>query len=107
MLIVPTQALPNQTLQVTLDGQQVALNIYQTNFGLFCDIILAGTAIVTGQIAQNLNLLVNDAYLGFQGDFCFFDTLGTGTDPIYTGLGDQYQLIYLEASDLATLGLAA
>lgn len=104
MLIVPAQANPNQAFNVTLGGQQVQLAIYQTDYGLFTDVSVSGTPIATGVIGENLNPMVRAAYTGFIGDLVWFDTSGAGTDPIYTGIGAQYQLIYLEAADLAAMG---
>ena len=98
MLIIPTQPLPAQTLQVSLSGQAVQLNIYQKSTGLFMDVYSNTVLVIAGVICQNLNLIVRSTYLGFLGDFFFIDTLGA-TDPVYTGLGDQYQLAYLEPSD--------
>jgi hypothetical protein len=105
MLIVPTQPVLSQSFQVTLDGQQVAMNIYQESYGLFMDVLLAGVPIVTGQICQNGNPIVDSAYLGLDGDLVWYDTMGTGTDPFYTGLGGQYELVFLEAADIAALGI--
>lgn len=99
MQVVPVQATPNQSLQVQLGGQSVALNIYQTAYGLFMDVYVGSTLIIGGVICQNLNRIVRSLYLGFIGDFVFNDNQGV-TDPVYTGLGTRYSLIYLEASDL-------
>jgi len=101
MLIVPAQANPNQAFNVTLGGQQVQLAIYQTDYGLFMDVSVAGAPICNGVICENLNPIVREAYTGFVGDLVWFDTTGAGGDPIYTGIGAQYLLIYLEAADLA------
>jgi hypothetical protein len=100
MLIVPTQSLPNQTLQISLAQQPVQLAIYQTNYGLFIDVVQAGIPIALGVLCHNLDPIVRAAYTGFVGDLAWFDTSGDGEDPIYTGLGDRFQLIYLEATDL-------
>lgn len=105
MEVVGAQALPNQQLQAALGGQAVTLNIYQTQFALFMDVFVNGAAIVTGVICQNLNRIVRDAYLGFVGDFVWVDTEGP-TDPVYTGIGSRYQLIYLTADDLTAAGLS-
>jgi hypothetical protein len=43
--------------------------------------------------------MVRETYLGFIGDLSFTDTQGT-SDPVYTGLGSRFVLLYLEASDL-------
>lgn len=101
-LTVPIQAVPNQTLQVQLGGQPCVLNIYQLAYGLFMDVYVSNSLIVAGVICENLNRIVRDLYLGFVGDFVFVDTQGAMNpqDPVYTGLGSRYQLIYLEATDL-------
>jgi hypothetical protein len=102
--VVPVQAIPNQTLQVQLSGQACVLNIYQLAYGLFMDVYVGNSLIVASVICENLNRIVRDLYLGFVGDFVFVDTQGGSNpqDPIYTGLGARYQLVYLEASDLPT-----
>jgi hypothetical protein len=99
MQIVPIQAIPNQTLQAQLANQPCTLNIYQTAYGLFMDVLVNNEPIIFGVIAENLNRIVRSVYLGFIGDFVFFDTQGQ-TDPVYTGLGSRYLLIYLAESDL-------
>ncbi len=105
MQIVPIRPLPNQTLQVQLDRQATALRIYQIAYGLFVDVTLNGAAVISGVIAQNLNRIVRSAYLGFAGDLIFVDTQGDA-DPIYTGLGSRFLLVYLDAADLAARGLS-
>ena len=101
MLVVPVQALPNQTLQVQLNNQAVTLNITQTAYGLFIDVVCATMVNggLYGTICENLNKIVRDLYLGFSGDFVWVDTEGSA-DPIYTGLGGRYQLVYLDPIDL-------
>jgi len=97
--IVTLQAVPNQTLAVPLAGQNCQLNVYQKTGGLFIDVLINDEPIILGVICQNKNRIVRDLYLGFAGDFAFFDTQGEA-DPDYTGLGGRYQLIYIEASEL-------
>lgn len=106
MLIIPTQPLPNQTIQASLNNQSTQLNIYQTQYQMVMDVLLNGTAIVQGQPCQNLNLIVRLEYLGFQGDFTWLDTQGTD-DPIYTGIGTRFLLVYLTPTDIAGLALPA
>lgn len=105
MQLVPLQAVPNQTFQIQLAGQACTLDVYQLAFGLFVDLYVAGALVIGGVIAENLNRIVRSAYLGFGGDFVFFDTQGA-SDPVYTGLGGRYQLVYLEEADLDALGFA-
>lgn len=98
---VPLRAVPNQTVTVQLGGQNCQLNIYQQLYGLFMDVYVNNALIVGGVICENLNRIVRDGYLGFIGDFVFYDTTKIGADPDYTGLGAQYLLVYLEQSDLS------
>ena len=97
--IVPIAALPNQTLQAQLGNQACVLNIYQTAYGLFMDVYIGTPEIILGVICQDMNRIVRSVYLGFVGDFVFVDTQGDA-DPVFTGLGDRFQLVYLAASDL-------
>lgn len=100
--IVPLQAVPNQTLTVPLAGQSCDLNIYQKASGLYIDVLIGDQPVILSVICENENRIVRDLYLGFVGDFMFFDTLGIDSpqDPVYTGLGSRFQLIYIEASEL-------
>lgn len=99
MLGVPLTAVPSQTLNITLASQSCTLNVYQKFYGLFMDVLVNNTPIIQGVLCENLNLIVRSLYLGFTGDFVFFDTQGT-SDPYYTGLGSRYALIYLATTDL-------
>lgn len=106
MLVVPLQPIPSQTLNCTLAAQPCTINVYQQMFGLYMDLLIGNTPIVQGIIALNYNLIVRNTYLGFAGDFVFYDSQGT-SDPVYTGFGTRYFLAYLEASDISTLHLPA
>lgn len=98
---IPIQPVANQTFQVSLGGQACIFELYQLAYGMFVNMSSNGTPVLTGQICENLNRLVRGAYLGFVGNLCFVDTQGgaSPTDPVYTGLGSRYRLIYLEATD--------
>ncbi len=109
MQVIPLQPVPSQTLQVQLGSQATILNVWQTAYGLFVTVYVGNTLIVASVIAENLNRIVRSAYLGFVGDLAFIDTQALGaagpSDPVYTGLGARYQLLYLDEADLASLGL--
>lgn len=96
---VPVQPLPNQSIQVQLAEQACTLNIYQYAYGLFMDVYVNGTLIIGGVVCENLNRIVRSLYLGFRGDFMWADTQGSD-DPVYTGLGTRFRLVYVEVSDL-------
>jgi hypothetical protein len=100
MQTILAQAIPNQQLSCQLGAQSVTLVITQMAYGLFMTIAVAGVTILNNAPCQNLNRVVRDAYLGFVGDFLWFDTQGS-SDPVYTGIGTRYQLLYLSPADLA------
>ena len=100
MQIVPLNANPNQTLTVGLLNQACQINVYQKSGGLFMDVYVNNALIIAGVLCENLNRIVRSLYLGFVGDFVFYDTQGT-SDPDYTGLGSRFQLVYLSPHDLS------
>ena len=93
--VIPLQPVPNQVLQVQLSGQAVELHVYQSTFAMFVDVYSGVNLVKGGQIAQNLNRIVRQAYHGFSGDMVFLDTQGN-QDPLYWGLGDRWQLLYAD-----------
>lgn len=107
MQVIPLIAVPSQAVKTVLDNRIVELDIYQLRYGLFMNVIVNGTLEIGAVLCENLNRIVRDAYLneevGFAGDFVFQDTQGS-TDPIFTGLGARYQLLYLTADELAAQG---
>lgn len=100
MLTIPLAAVPSQSLSIVLANQNCQINVYQKTTGVYLDLYVNNAPIVTGVICRDRVKIVRQAYLGFTGDLSFFDTQGT-TDPAYAGFGTQYQLVYLEASDLS------
>jgi hypothetical protein len=103
-LIIPTQSLASQQLQCQVAQQSVTLKIYQFNYGLFMDVVLTEGLGVNGVICLNRNRIVRNTYLGLVGDFGWIDTQGD-EDPIYTGLGSRFLLLYLSEQDLLDQGL--
>jgi hypothetical protein len=72
---------------------------------MFFDISVGGTQIALAVQCENLVSLVPTSYLGFTGWLVFFDTQGT-SNPVYTGLGTRWVLLYLDSADLVNYGLA-
>jgi len=99
MLVIPIQATPAQSLSSVLGGQNCQINIYQKSTGLYLDLLVSNSPIILSTICLDRVRLVREAYIGFTGDLTFADTQGT-SDPVYTGLGSRFVLLYLEASDL-------
>lgn len=103
MQLIPLQAIPNQSLSVTLANQACQIHIYQTEFGVFLDLYVNNALIIGGVICLHLNRLVRDPYLGFVGDLAIYDTQGT-SDPYYTGLGARWRLGYFAPSEIPRWG---
>lgn len=102
MLIVPLQAVPNQTVRVQMNGQLCQVNVYQKPAGLFMDLLVDNSPMVMGVICERNNRIVRDAYLGFVGDMAWIDTQGQ-TDPIYEGIGARFFLAYLLPDEIADI----
>lgn len=100
MQIVPLQPVPSQTFSVQLGGQNVNLSLRQLRTGLYMNVMVDTTEIVGLVLCEDLNRIVRNLYLGFKGDFAFYDTSGEGYEPFWTELGTRFQLYYIEASEL-------
>lgn len=96
MITIPLSAVPSQMLTVTLNGKSFLIMIYTLGADnrLYFDIYNQGEPILTCVICQDRVKLIQLEYLGFTGDLSFIDTQGL-QDPIYTGLGSRYLLVYL------------
>ncbi len=87
---IPLKAVPAQTLTVRLGDQDTKIDMRQTSTGIYVSVYISGVAIVLGRAALNLVKIVRR---GMIGDVFFYDTQGA-SDPIYTGLGSRFILIY-------------
>lgn len=91
--IIPLQSVPSQSAQIVLGGQNCLVRVYQKSTGLFFDLLVDGNPIVQARICRDRNRLVRYERLGFSGDLFFVDSQGV-SDPVYSGLGDRYNLFY-------------
>jgi hypothetical protein len=103
MQVIPLQPIPNQTLQVQLEGQPCTIDIVQYSFGLFVTLYVGDALVIAGVLCENFNRIVRSLYLGFSGDFVFLDMQGRA-DPVYTGLGSRYVLLLSHPGDLPEQG---
>ncbi len=102
MQTIPIADVPAQILSVSLGGQSCRLRIVTRRESMFLDLYIDDVLIVAGSICLNLVPIVRSAYLGFVGDLLFQDLQGT-SDPLSPGLGSRFQLVYVEAADLAAI----
>ena len=92
--VIPLANVPYQTFAVTLGGQRCKIALYQKAEGLFLDLAIGTTQIVTAMICRDRVKLLRYPYLSFIGNLAFVDTQGT-SDPEYTGFDSRYMLSYL------------
>lgn len=99
---IPLQATPSQLVKAVLGGQNCQLLIYQKAHGVFVDVNVNGTDVVTGVIARDAVPLVCRDYAGFVGNLLFIDSQGNA-DPEYSGLGSRFSLVYLTGDEYALI----
>lgn len=109
MQAIPLQAVPVQTVNTVVEGQNCQIYLKQTTKGFFFDLNVNGTDLVDAVFCQNCNPLVCIQYTGFQGNFIFVDTQGIDDPPaaIYgqntaVGIGVRWQLVYLDEAENMT-----
>lgn len=99
MVTIPIQATPSQQLNVVLGGQNCSISIYQKSAGLYVDLTADGVPVFMGRIARDGVPMIIQSCKCFVGNLMFIDTQDS-SDPEYVGLGDRYELVYLESADL-------
>ena len=102
MQIIPTQAIPAQSLLVSLNGQPCQIDLQQKANGLFLNFWLnnPSTPTLAGVLCQDRNRIIRDVYFGFAGDIGFVDQQSF-SDPDYSGLGSRFLLYFLEPLDIS------
>lgn len=95
MFIVPLKPVPSQTLQIGLAGQSALITV--RTIGRLLYFSLEGVA-VTRLVRDRVRQLIDSQYHGFIGEFAFIDTQGKD-DPLYTGLGTRWLLVYYDAGE--------
>lgn len=96
---IPLLREPSQTCSVVLEGQSCQVSVYQKSTGVFLDLRINHEPVAMAVLCHDRVRLIRETYSGFVGDLAFVDTQGR-EDPIYTGFGGRFKLMYLEASDL-------
>ena len=93
MLEIPISTVPNQSLSVTLNGQDCDLKIYQRDHRVYLDLTADGTEIFVGNICYDRQNILQSPTDSFSGGLYFYDTIGTAT-PEWSGFGDRFLLLY-------------
>jgi len=92
MQIIPLSAVPSQVISVLLGQQSCQISVRQRDTGLYLDLSVAGTIIVSGKLCTDGVPLI-PSYAGFTGQLTFLDTKGD-QNPEYSGLDDRFVLGY-------------
>jgi hypothetical protein len=92
--ILPIQAIPSQTFQVTLGGQSCTITLQQMRTGLYATLSINGNVIISCKYCNDRVNLIRQAYLGFIGWLYFVDSSGQQQDPNYASLGSRFLLVY-------------
>ena len=100
MQTVPLQPVPNQQVQTVLGGQNCQIAVYQKDQGVFADLNVNGVDVSSGILALNTVNLCPCGYAGFAGSLFFADTQGSD-DPVYTGIGSRFLMLYMTEAELA------
>lgn len=99
MQVIPLTQVPSQVVSVTLNNQNCVISIYTKNNNTYADLSVGGVVKFTTVLCHDRDFIVRYSYLGFSGDLSFIDTQGL-TDPVYTGFGTRYLLLYLTPDEV-------
>lgn len=96
---IPLRAVPSQACSVVLGGKNCQISVYQKSTGVYLDLQVNHKPVAMAVLCHDRVWLIRETYSGFVGDLSFVDTQGR-SDPVYTGFGGRFKLMYLEASEL-------
>ncbi len=105
--VIPIQPVPSQQVACVLASQNCQIAIYQKNDDVYVDLNSNGTNMSIAVIAHNgVPLDSCNSYDGFEGNLYFIDTQGLD-DPLYTGFGSRWILIYLTPAEILLTEIVA
>lgn len=101
MRTISIDAIPNQELSVTLDGNRWGITLKEANGVMCCTLVLNDVTILSGQRIVAGSPLIPYRYLQGSGNFWI---LTDGDDmPYYTEFGVTQQLVYMGAAEYAAV----
>lgn len=84
-----------QAVRVTLANQSCLMRLVQRESGLYMDLTVNDTPVLTGFPCLYATRIVRYKHLPFKGDLFFLDKEGSD-DPNGDGLGTRFNLYYTE-----------
>lgn len=94
---IPAQPVANQTFNCILDGKQAQISLTTTDHGLYADVLYDGVPVANSRLCLDRTDINPDRYRGLPQGLFFVDLNGTA-DPVYTGFGTQFLLLYGDPS---------
>lgn len=99
-LQIPLTAVASQRLSIVLGGQNCQINVFQKPDLMYLDLAIDGLSVIRTHACRNrTRMLLAARYYGFIGDLVFEDIIGDA-DPVYTGLGTRWFLLYVTPDEL-------
>lgn len=105
MQLIEIEAIPAQTFQVILDGQECTIKLFQRLGRLYLDLTVGTTVICQGAICQYSTDIVQSKSHAFDGELRFYDTQGYSA-PTWDGIGTRYALLYFSEGEALPAELA-
>lgn len=99
MILIPLSQVPNQTLDVQLNGKTFTLTIHQGATSTLMDVSVNGVAVASSARIVTRQLVLFSAQETLNGNF-FLDILDNESLPDYTQFGKSQFLYYLSPSEL-------
>lgn len=97
-LEIPLTAIPFQTVNAVVNGQNYRITVRQLGVALFTSLMVDGAQVTSNVIASVNSGLIPHAQTLANTQIYWVDTQGAD-NPRYDGLGDRWRLIF-EANDV-------
>src|ERR1700758_2929168 len=91
--VIPLQPRANQSFSCILDGQSAHITLETTDYGLYATVVYNGVTVASSRLCLARTDINSAVYNGLPQGLFFANTQGE-SDPVYTGFGTQYQLVY-------------
>lgn len=91
--VIPLQPLAVQSFNCILDGLSARFTITATDRGVFADVVYNGVSVIAGRACKDRTDINPAKYNGLPQGLFFADQQGI-SDPVYTGFGTRFLLLY-------------
>lgn len=95
IVLIPIQAIPDQTFYIELGGQDCEIRVYLRYGYMYMNLKVDEKDIINGQICLNNTDILQYNHLNFKGNLRFVDTQGD-EDPYYSEFGERWVLAYVQ-----------